>query len=66
MPVSISNFSMTDKIFVLEGKMPKKLPSGDGDLLRATITDDLGMDIFKVTVDARDSTVALSCDYNVS
>ena len=66
MPVFISNFSTADKIFVLEGRMPDELPKGEGDLLRATFTDEYGMEIFSVTVDVRDSIVALSCAYNVS
>ena len=66
MPVNISNFSMADKIFVLEGRLPDKLPKGSRDLLKLTFTDEYGMEIFSVTVDVRDSTVALSCAYNVS
>ena len=66
MPVVISNFSMADKIFVLEGRMPDELPGDPEDLLRASFTDNYGMEILSVTVDVRDSSVALSCAYNVS
>ena len=65
-PAVISDFSMADKTFVLEGRLPDELPGGIGDLLRVTFVDAWGMEVFKVTVDVRDSSVALSCAYNVS
>ena len=66
MPAVISDFSMADKVFVLEGRLPDELPAGSGDLLRVTFIDVYDMEIFKVTVDVRDSSVSLSCAYNVS
>ena len=66
MPAVISDFSMADKMFVLEGRLPDDLPRGSDDLLRATFIDVYDMEVFEVTVDVRDSSVSLSCAYNVS
>ena len=65
-PVFISNFSMAEKVFVLEGRLPDALPGGEGDFLTATFTDDFGMTIFSFTVDVALSEISLSCAYNVS